>query len=224
MSSTKSDFLDKLSNSVLSKRHPAPWSTRVRSPCVLFSCLPQKWRSVAVEYLTYLLRNWNIPRLILRPQNFLSAYVAFSVCMGDFCLKTLCKWLFSFTRFPVNYSHSSSSRCYRTYAIREVKWTARKEPYRCVQNTCHPPWRNWMHPTAMLIVCPHPLKCHFSYNSEKYLFCFSLFPVDPTWSIGHPRNALFHFSFSNLRQSVGLLGRGISPSRGRYLSRTTQTE
>jgi hypothetical protein len=39
----------------------------------------------------------------------------------------------------------------------------------------------------------------------------------PLWSIGHPWNALFHFSFLILRQSVGLLGRGISPSQGRYL-------
>jgi hypothetical protein len=30
--------------------------------------------------------------------------------------------------------------------------------------------------------------------------------------------------FLNLRQSVGLLGRGISPTQGRYLHRTTQTQ
>jgi hypothetical protein len=33
----------------------------------------------------------------------------------------------------------------------------------------------------------------------------------------HPWNALFHFSFLILRQLVGLVGRGISPSQGRYL-------
>jgi hypothetical protein len=38
-----------------------------------------------------------------------------------------------------------------------------------------------------------------------------------TWSIGHPWNFAFHFSFLNLRQSVGLLGLGISPTQGRYL-------
>jgi hypothetical protein len=46
---------------------------------------------------------------------------------------------------------------------------------------------------------------------------FSLFLLLPFWSIGHPWNALFHFSFLILRQSVGLLGRGIRPSQGRYL-------
>jgi hypothetical protein len=44
---------------------------------------------------------------------------------------------------------------------------------------------------------------------------FSLFPA--LWSIQHPWNALFHFSFLILRQSVGLLERGISLSQGRYL-------
>jgi hypothetical protein len=36
----------------------------------------------------------------------------------------------------------------------------------------------------------------------------------------HPWNFSFHFSFFNLRQSVGLLGRGFSPSQGRYLTHT----
>jgi hypothetical protein len=48
--------------------------------------------------------------------------------------------------------------------------------------------------------------------------------VASTWSIGHPWNASFHFSFLLLRQSVGLLGRVISPSQGRYLHRTIQTQ
>jgi hypothetical protein len=42
------------------------------------------------------------------------------------------------------------------------------------------------------------------------------FLLPPLWSIGHPWNVLFHFSVLILRQSVGLLGRGISPSQGRY--------
>jgi hypothetical protein len=46
----------------------------------------------------------------------------------------------------------------------------------------------------------------------------------PLWSIGHPWNSLFHFSFLILRQSVGLLERGISQSQGRYLHRTKQTQ
>jgi hypothetical protein len=39
----------------------------------------------------------------------------------------------------------------------------------------------------------------------------------PLWSIRHPWNALFHFSSLILIQSVGLLGRWISPSQGRYI-------
>jgi hypothetical protein len=39
----------------------------------------------------------------------------------------------------------------------------------------------------------------------------------PLWSLGHPWNALFHFSVRILRQSIGLLGQGISPSQDRYL-------
>jgi hypothetical protein len=52
----------------------------------------------------------------------------------------------------------------------------------------------------------------------------SLFPVAPTRSIKHPWNALFHFSFLILRQSVGLPGRGICPSQGHYLHSNTNTE
>jgi hypothetical protein len=42
----------------------------------------------------------------------------------------------------------------------------------------------------------------------------------PRWIIGHPWNALFHFSFLILGQSVGHLGRGISPSQGRLPTQT----
>jgi hypothetical protein len=41
----------------------------------------------------------------------------------------------------------------------------------------------------------------------------------PLWSTGHPWNALFHFSFLILKQSVGLLGREISSSEGRHLDK-----
>jgi hypothetical protein len=44
------------------------------------------------------------------------------------------------------------------------------------------------------------------------------------FSVGHPWNVSFRFSFLILRQSVGLLGRGISPSQSRYLQRTTKTK
>jgi hypothetical protein len=48
-------------------------------------------------------------------------------------------------------------------------------------------------------------------------YVFPVFLLLPLWSIGHPWNALFHFSFLTLRQSVGLLGRGIRSSQGCYL-------
>jgi hypothetical protein len=53
-----------------------------------------------------------------------------------------------------------------------------------------------------------------SYGTAIYL---SLFILLPLCSRGHPWHALFHFSFLILRQPVGLLGRGICPSHGRYL-------
>jgi hypothetical protein len=43
---------------------------------------------------------------------------------------------------------------------------------------------------------------------------FLLLPISRR---GHSWNALFHFSFSILRQSIGLLGQRISPSQGSYL-------
>jgi hypothetical protein len=55
------------------------------------------------------------------------------------------------------------------------------------------------------------------------LLSSSPIPVAPTWSIGHPWNASFHFSFLILRQSAGLLGREISPSQGRYLRQTQKS-
>jgi hypothetical protein len=41
-------------------------------------------------------------------------------------------------------------------------------------------------------------------------------PVVPTWSVGHPWKSV-PLQFIKLRQSVGLLRRGISPTQGRYL-------
>jgi hypothetical protein len=60
---------------------------------------------------------------------------------------------------------------------------------------------------------------------SKRISCFrfssSLFPFALlNWSIGYQWNALFHFSFSILIQSVGLHRRGICPSQGRYHTQT----
>jgi hypothetical protein len=56
--------------------------------------------------------------------------------------------------------------------------------------------------------------------SEKMVLSFLL---PPLWSIGHPWNVLFHYSFLILKQSVGLHGWGISTSQGRYLYKHRQT-
>jgi hypothetical protein len=50
----------------------------------------------------------------------------------------------------------------------------------------------------------------------KHSLSFLLLPLR---NIGHPWNALFHFSFLIPRQSVGLLGRRINPSQGPHLHR-----
>jgi hypothetical protein len=70
-------------------------------------------------------------------------------------------------------------------------------------------------------LCSSPLQRLHIFN---YVHSFIHIPVAPTWSKRHPWKASFHFSFLIFRQSVGLLGRGISPSQGRYLHRTTQTQ
>jgi hypothetical protein len=57
-------------------------------------------------------------------------------------------------------------------------------------------------------------------SNDTHTQTLSLFPVAPTWSRGHPWIASFHFSFLILRQSVGLLERGINPSQGFYLKQT----
>jgi hypothetical protein len=62
------------------------------------------------------------------------------------------------------------------------------------------------------------LGCDISYYLSLSL-CVS-FLLLPLWSIRHPWNALFHFSFIFLRQTVGLLGRVNSPSQVHYLTST----
>jgi hypothetical protein len=65
-----------------------------------------------------------------------------------------------------------------------------------------------------------------STTSSIYLYhSLSLsFLLIPLWRIWIPWNALFHFSFLTPRQSIGLLGRGISPPQGCYLHMTAQTQ
>jgi hypothetical protein len=59
-------------------------------------------------------------------------------------------------------------------------------------------------------------------NMQSYVV--HLFPVAPILRHRASVKYLFHFSFLILRQSVGLLGLGISPSQGRYIRRTTQRQ
>jgi hypothetical protein len=75
-------------------------------------------------------------------------------------------------------------------------------------------------------VSDYLLPIFLEYARQRNIHFFSIllfFLLLPLRSIGHPWNALFHFSFLILRQSVGLLGRRINLSQGRYLHRTTQT-
>jgi hypothetical protein len=76
---------------------------------------------------------------------------------------------------------------------------------------------NWRRP-------PLVPNCNYPDIFAALSLSLSLYPVAPTWRIGYPWNALFHFSFLILKQSVGLLGRGISQSQDRYLHWTTQTQ
>jgi hypothetical protein len=64
-----------------------------------------------------------------------------------------------------------------------------------------------------------PIKCVES-QPEVSTLSNSLFPLLQLWSLWHPWSTSFHFSFLILRHSVGLLGRGINPSQGRYLQKT----
>jgi hypothetical protein len=61
------------------------------------------------------------------------------------------------------------------------------------------------------------LQLHFPVS----LHALYLFPVSPT---SEHMASLFYFSSLILRLSVGVLGRRISTSQGRYLHRTTQTQ
>jgi hypothetical protein len=60
----------------------------------------------------------------------------------------------------------------------------------------------------------------FSRISDCSVYLSLFFLLLPLWSTGRPWNALFHFSFLILRQSIGLLGWVSSPSQDRYLTHT----
>jgi hypothetical protein len=93
-----------------------------------------------------------------------------------------------------------------------VSWNSIK--LRCLHNTSMNIW-TWR--SARNVRKLHNERVHNLFSPT------SLFPVAPTSEHRAPVK-LFHFSFLILRQSVGLLGRGISPSQGCYLHRTTQTQ
>jgi hypothetical protein len=61
-----------------------------------------------------------------------------------------------------------------------------------------------------------------SRHNEHYIYISFL--SLPLWSTGHPWNTTLHLGFLILRQSVRLLGRGMSPSHGHNLHRTTQSQ
>jgi hypothetical protein len=58
---------------------------------------------------------------------------------------------------------------------------------------------------------------HPSIYLSVYLSIHPSIPVAPTWSIRESVKRFVSLQFLNLRQSVRLLGRGISPTQGGYL-------
>jgi hypothetical protein len=80
------------------------------------------------------------------------------------------------------------------------------------------PWSSWIKYTPSY---PALLRYSIILLSPSPSLSLLLLPL---WSIGHPWTALFNSSFLILIQSTGFLGRGIGPSQGRYIHRTTQTQ
>jgi hypothetical protein len=68
-----------------------------------------------------------------------------------------------------------------------------------------------------LLCKEYNLQCSSLCNILQCIPLSLSFLLPPLWSTGHPWNALFHFNFLIVRQSIGLLAWGISPSQGRYL-------
>jgi hypothetical protein len=97
------------------------------------------------------------------------------------------------------------------YGTSSAWFLARESPYPSVYT------KIWSRsPLQVPLTRPQPETDQPTSNNNNVYLSISL-PVAPTWSKGHSWNASFHFSFLILRQSVGLLGRGISPTQGRYL-------
>jgi hypothetical protein len=69
-----------------------------------------------------------------------------------------------------------------------------------------PTWPRWIQFTTPT----HYFRINVPINPSS----MDSFPTHSRWDIP---NVLFHFSYLILRQSVGILGPGISPSQGRYL-------
>jgi hypothetical protein len=94
-----------------------------------------------------------------------------------------------------------------------------RRPCPGLQPLCHTTFNKHLISTGHHVVFPKIKSRERVHNGRPNVLSPSLFPLllFPLWSIGHPWNALFRFSFLILRQLVGLLGRGISPSQGRYL-------
>jgi hypothetical protein len=63
--------------------------------------------------------------------------------------------------------------------------------------------------------------CSLIIHIYIYIYIFLLLPL---WSIRHPWNAFFHFSFLILRQSVGLLDGGSACRKAPTYTNTDQTQ
>jgi hypothetical protein len=81
-------------------------------------------------------------------------------------------------------------------------WTWQKKRYTVVEN----------YVIRSFVICT--IQLIFFYLSIYLSVCLSLLLSLGAWGI---RETLVSLQFLNLRQSVGLLGLGISPSQGRYL-------
>jgi hypothetical protein len=77
-----------------------------------------------------------------------------------------------------------------------------------------------------LILCWRYLRtwCRGGFLDYGVIRCRREFYLSITWNIEHRWNAIFYLSFLILRESVGLPGRGISPTQDHCLHRTTQTQ
>jgi hypothetical protein len=120
---------------------------------------------------------------------------------------------------PKSYMHSSwSHSCY-------------------MPSPSHPPWFHHSNYTwrriqvmKLLIMQFSPTSYHYTIINGYVLYqCILIHPsIYPTscFHLEHRASVkhLVSLQFLNLRQSVGLLGRGISQTQGRYLHRTTQTQ